>query len=94
MNQHADLMVQGTAARMAARSLQPEPLQLVAQDFTDVSGVLAAYGTPVDSEFMRKVNARLEQFKAAARGGRITRAEFEEFYKLLMQRARAAASAG
>lgn len=91
---HADLMCQGVTARLSKRALQLKPNILVPQDFSDVKEVLVHYRVPLTSDFMRKVEARVSEIKAAAEGGRITRAECDALCTLLMQRARAAATSG
>lgn len=90
----ADLMCQGVTARLSKRALQLKPNILVPQDFSDVKEVLIHYRVPETSDFMRKVEARVAEIKAAAEGGRITRAECDALCTLLMQRARAAVTNG
>jgi hypothetical protein len=92
---HADLMCQGVTARLSKRALQPKPgISLNVHDYDDVKEVLIHYGVPQTSDFLRKVEARVAEIKAAVEGGRITRAECDALCTLLMQRARAAATSG
>jgi hypothetical protein len=99
---HADVMVHATAARLSKRALQTPPgvidpkgrYQLLTCDFGDVKEALVATGVPETADFMRKVQARLDEIRDAAAGGRITRAECDALCTLLLQRARAAATPG
>lgn len=99
---HADVMVHATAARLSKRARQEAPgvidpkgrYQLLVCDFSDVKEALVVSGVPEASEFMRKVQARLDVIRDAAAGGRITRAECDALCSLLLQRARAAVTPG
>ncbi len=75
----------------AVRTLEKKALEKKATkvDFDDVTeSVRATSG----DEIAKKVAERLEQLKAAAEGGRITREQFVELRDMLMKRARAASS--
>lgn len=82
--------------RLGKRSMQEKLTKgvLTQADWTDVTDEVVESGVPAGSELHRKVNARLEELKAAAAGGRIAREDFAPLHELLMQRARAATGSG
>jgi hypothetical protein len=90
----ADIDAHAAVVRLGRRATKLKSILLIPADYTDVTDSLRAGGVAVTSDFMRKINARLEEIKAAVRGGRITRADFNELFKALMERARAAATQG
>jgi len=75
----------------AVRALEQKAMakKAVKADYDDVTEAVRASS---GDEIAKKVAARLEQLKAAAEGGRITREEFVELRGMLMKRARAAGS--
>ncbi|MBL8863236.1 MAG: hypothetical protein JNK02_14665 [Planctomycetes bacterium] len=91
MEAHADLMCRWVPVRLGKRAMQLKEI-VVPKDFTDISETAAFYGIAPTSDLGRKIEARLEQLRAAVAGGRISRADFDELDALLKQRARAAVS--
>jgi predicted RNA-binding protein associated with RNAse of E/G family len=80
--------VSNVLTRLEKRGLEKKALE---SDFSDVLDVAKRTTSP-DPELVKKVQARLDELKAAARAGKITREQFMALRELLMIRARAASS--
>lgn len=85
------ILMHTSAARLGRRTLTPG-VKPVASDYSDVMDMVIWAGESEASEFARKVQARLDEIKAAVQGGRITRAEYDALRDLIRQRARQALS--
>ncbi len=75
-------------ARLEKRALEKKAID---SDFKDVSAVVARIPEP-NADLLKKVQARLDEIKAALAGGRVTREQFVALRDELMVRARAASS--
>jgi len=85
----SEIRVSNVLARLEKRGLEKKTID---SDFSDVADVAKRVPTPDPTDLQKKVQARLDELKAAARGGRITREQFAALRELLMIRARAASS--
>lgn len=65
-------------------------LPAVDADFAEIRQVLLDSGVPDYGELIKKVDARLDEYRNAVLGGRITRLEYQNLCDLLCHRARAA----
>lgn len=74
-------------ARLEKRSLFGKPIEADYLDVADIAKRLPVPPTHL-AEFIAKVEARLDEIRAAVRSGRITREQFADLHDLLMFRAR------
>jgi len=86
-----EVRLSNVVARLEKRGLEKVAID---SDFKDVSDAAKRVPLPTaeSAELVKKVDAKLEELKAAIKGGRITREQFASLREMLMVRARAAAS--
>jgi len=86
-----EVRLSNVVARLEKRGLEKVAID---SDFKDVSDAAKRVPLPTaeSAELVKKVDAKLEELKAAVKGGRITREQFASLREMLMVRARAAAS--
>ncbi len=84
-----EIRVSNVVTRLEKRGLEKKAIDA---DYADVADIAKRVPVPDSTDLVKKVNARLDEIKAAVKGGRITREEFVALRDLLMQRARAASS--
>lgn len=84
-----EIRVSIVVTRLEKRGLEKKAIDA---DYADVADIAKRVPVPDSADLVKKVDARLDEIKAAVKGGRITREEFVALRDLLMQRARAASS--
>ncbi len=86
-----EVRLSNVVARLEKRGLEKVAID---SDFKDVSDAAKRVPLPTaeSAELVKKVDAKLEELKAAVKAGRITREQFASLREMLMIRARAAAS--
>lgn len=85
----SEVRVSNVLARLEKRGLEKKAIE---SDFSDVADVAKRVPVADSADLQKKVQARLDELKAALRGGRITKEQFVALRDLLMVRARAASS--
>jgi len=86
-----EVRLSNVVARLEKRGLEKVAID---SDFKDVSDAAKRVPLPTaeSAELVKKVDAKLEELKAAVKAGTITREQFASLREMLMIRARAAAS--
>lgn len=84
-----EIRVSIVVTRLEKRGLEKKAIDA---DYADVADIAKRVPVPDSADLVKKVDARLDEIKAAVKGGRITRGEFAALRDLLMHRARAASS--
>lgn len=86
-----EIRVSNVLTRLEKRGMEQKAIEA---DFADVADVAKRIPVPAadSTELVKKVNQRLDELRAAAKAGKITREQFAALRDLLMIRARAASS--
>ncbi len=86
-----EIRVSNVLTRLEKRGMEQKAIEA---DFADVADIAKRIPVPAadSTELVKKVNQRLDELRAAAKAGKITREQFAALRDLLMIRARAASS--